>query len=52
MYANNAHWLNDNDDSDSDSDDDDDDDNVVKRGGPSRWVAYYDAASLYPSSGE
>ena len=36
-YSNNAHWL---------------PQEGSSRGGPSRFVGYYDAASLYPSSGE
>ena len=43
----NSHWLACN----NDDDDDDDDDNNDKSG-PSRWINYYDAASLYPSSGK
>ena len=38
----NSHWL------PCNNDDDDDDD----KSGPSRWINYYDAASLYPSSGK
>jgi hypothetical protein len=57
QYANNSHWLkNEGTHFDNDDDDDDDDDND---GGDdenddddSNFVAYYDAASLYPSSGE
>ena len=55
-----------NDDVDDDDVDDDDDDDVESRhnshwlpcnndddeSGPSRWINYYDAASLYPSSGK
>ena len=42
-----------NDDNNHDKDDDDDDDNLsAAPSGPSRYVAYYDAASLYPSSGK
>ena len=36
----NSHWL------PCNNDDDDDE------SGPSRWINYYDAASLYPSSGK
>ena len=36
----NSHWL------PCNNDDDDD------KSGPSRWINYYDAASLYPSSGK
>ena len=39
----NSHWL------PCNNDDDDDDDD---KSGPSRWINYYDAASLYPSSGK
>ena len=35
----NSHWLPCNNDDDDES-------------GPSRWINYYDAASLYPSSGK
>lgn len=46
------------DDEEEENDDDDDDANgnnrhlLVGPSGPSRYVGYYDAASLYPSSGE
>ena len=40
-HDNNSHWLR----------NDDDDDDTGTTCGPSRYVAYYDAASLYPSSG-
>jgi hypothetical protein len=56
QYANNSHWLK-NEGTHFDNDDDDDDDD--NDGGDdenddddSNFVAYYDAASLYPSSGE
>ena len=56
--------VDDNDDEDDDDDDDVDDDvesrhnshwlpcNNDDESGPSRWINYYDAASLYPSSGK
>jgi hypothetical protein len=51
-YRNNSHWLSDNNGNDENNGDDDDDDRVLRlQPGNSNYVLYYDAASLYPSSG-
>jgi len=52
VYSNNSHLLSPPPPPPPNQEDDDDDDDDEKLGRASRFVGYYDAASLYPSSGE